>query len=695
MLDHMGENEYRLAAVVYADIVGFSRMMAENESGAIELAEQQETAIRRLTEQFGGKIVKAAGGSYLLDFNNTVNAVKCSIAVQNETRILPSLKTGQRVQMRIGVHLGDISFSENDAFGEGIDIASGLQAVARPGRICISRDVYNLVSDKVDLRSSPLGEIRLDNISRPVEAYEIAMDPSDILDRTNDAAEPFNAESLKREVLRETKLSGHRLSIEEARKRLDVRSADGERVLRELVAKGILIERATRSAEPAHRGGWEHWAEGIAREIENHVREHAGEFERMHGASHSERHAARRAARHAARDAVRAERRAGIWDPEAEFGSLRRSWMDFFAPGGTDDRSDETLVAEYRDYVAKRAERARHGFRGHLTAYLGVNAMLAVVWATTGAGFPWFLIPAGAWAIGLLTHWSSARRTAKDAREIESVENLNREHLGILRKLSRVRQSWSSHLVSNLAASGFLVMLNLLTSPAFPWAIFPVGGMLIGLFSHFPVYKGKERSLKKRLGDVGADVSARLQSGTGRRPVAHSSGDLSVGRQAAVIREAIVVQIKSFGKGESPLGEDFIPLLDNYVNQITELEQKDLELEQIINGIPIGELEKDLQVLTERRRVATDQRVAEEYARSIEQIQKQQQSFRELKNEKEMLHLRTNSALNSLKQMQIDLARMKSISSGTEASTLLLLKERSGELSQYLEDFREGYRQLD
>ncbi|MBU8913833.1 MAG: hypothetical protein KOO61_07410, partial [Spirochaetales bacterium] len=145
----------------------------------------------------------------------------------------------------------------------------------------------------------------------------------------------------------------------------------------------------------------------------------------------------------------------------------------------------------------------------------------------------------------------------------------------------------------------------------------------------------------------------------------------------------------------SPVGEDFLPVLDNYVEQIKLLDQKNRELDQIMHGIPVAELQRDLATLQKQRAKTENEKVLAEYDQSIRQIEKQQTSFTELKNEREILRLRLSSGLSQLKQMEIDLVRMASLSSDEEVASIGMLKDKSDELSQYLDDLREGYRELE
>jgi hypothetical protein len=316
---------------------------------------------------------------------------------------------------------------------------------------------------------------------------------------------------------------------------------------------------------------------------------------------------------------------------------------------------------------------------------------------TTFPGFPWFLIPLLAWGIGIASHYTGVKDRVQESRELDQSEGLTREQLRLYRKLVKNRSAWRGHLVSNTATAVFLVALNLIVSPGFLWAVFPVAFMGIGLLSHLPAYKSKQRRLMKRLRDLGARIGgilggkgsvSRGESGARQQAVG------GPGAEAEQIRQRLLGSINAMPQG-TPLGEDFEPVLNNYVEQVKLLDQKNRELDEIMSGIPLADLERDLQTLQKRRDEAKSEKVVQEYDRSIMQIQKQQSSFGELKNEQEILRLRLSSSLNQLKQLEIDVARMKSMSSDEEAASVAMLKDKSQEMSQYLEDLRSGYRELE
>jgi len=170
----MDQKDYRLAAIMYTDIVGFSRMMGEDESGTIELLRYHNELIGGIVGRHHGTIIKTIGDALLIDFKNTVEALQSALEIQDQLYAHNKENASNPLLVRIGLHLGDIYFYEDDALGEGINIAARLQSLARPGCICLSQDVYNIVLNKLEFRAEKLGKVSLKNITKEIHAYEIA-----------------------------------------------------------------------------------------------------------------------------------------------------------------------------------------------------------------------------------------------------------------------------------------------------------------------------------------------------------------------------------------------------------------------------------------------------------------------------------------------------------------------------------------
>ena len=165
----------RLAAILAADVVGYSRLMGADEEGTHE---RLKTHLRELVDpkiaEHRGRIVKNTGDGFLAEFASVVDAVRCAVEVQHgmAERNAEAL-ADQRVEFRIGVNLGDVIAEEHDIFGDGVNIAARLEALAEPGRICVSRVVRDQVRDKLDYTFQDLGEQSVKNIARPVRAYAV------------------------------------------------------------------------------------------------------------------------------------------------------------------------------------------------------------------------------------------------------------------------------------------------------------------------------------------------------------------------------------------------------------------------------------------------------------------------------------------------------------------------------------------
>ena len=165
----------RLAAILAADVVGYSRLMALNEAGTLAtLRAHREELIDPAIAEHHGRIVKLMGDGALVEFASVVDAVTCAIAIQTGMpKRNEEVPEDRRMQFRIGVHLGDVIVEGDDIYGGGVNVAARLEALAEPGGICLSQQAYDQVESKIDVRFVDLGERKIKNIIRPVHVYAI------------------------------------------------------------------------------------------------------------------------------------------------------------------------------------------------------------------------------------------------------------------------------------------------------------------------------------------------------------------------------------------------------------------------------------------------------------------------------------------------------------------------------------------
>jgi len=152
--------ERRLAAILAADVAGYSRMMGQDEAGTLARlkAHRSELVDPKIAEH-KGRIVKTTGDGLLVEFSSVVEAIACALAVQRGvSERNAEVPADRRIELRIGINLGDVIVEEGDIHGDGVNIATRLEAIAEPGGICISEDAFRQVRGKVDAEFADIGE---------------------------------------------------------------------------------------------------------------------------------------------------------------------------------------------------------------------------------------------------------------------------------------------------------------------------------------------------------------------------------------------------------------------------------------------------------------------------------------------------------------------------------------------------------
>jgi len=207
----------RLAAILAADVAGYSRLMGADEEGTHE---RLKGHLRELVEpkiaEHRGRIVKNTGDGFLAEFGSVVDAVRCAVEIQRGmANREPDMAEERRIRFRIGVNLGDVIVEEHDIFGDGVNVAARLEGLAEPGGICVSRMVRDQIRDKLDFAFEDLGEQSVKNIARPVRVYALrpegqAGSPIATAASESSSSPPSNAPRLSIVVLPFTNLSDDR-----------------------------------------------------------------------------------------------------------------------------------------------------------------------------------------------------------------------------------------------------------------------------------------------------------------------------------------------------------------------------------------------------------------------------------------------------------------------------------------------------
>src|SRR5512136_2138588 len=168
----------KLAAILSADVAGYSRLMQDDEAATVRTLATYKQVFTDLIRQHRGRVVDSPGDNLLAEFASVVDAVQCGVAVQKELLTRNTeLPENRRMRFRIGINLGDVIEEGKRIYGDGVNIAARLEALADPGGICVSKTAFDHIETKLPLGYEFLGEQEVKNIAKPVGAYRVLMDP--------------------------------------------------------------------------------------------------------------------------------------------------------------------------------------------------------------------------------------------------------------------------------------------------------------------------------------------------------------------------------------------------------------------------------------------------------------------------------------------------------------------------------------
>jgi adenylate cyclase len=185
------EVKRRLAAILSADVKGYSRLMGEDEEWTVRTLNAYREIMRGLIQQHRGRIVDAPGDNVLAEFVSVVDAVQCAVEIQQVLRAKNAvLPENRRMEFRIGINLGDVIEEGEQIYGDGVNIAARLEGLAEAGGICISESAYQQIENKVPLRYDYLGEHEVKNITKPVRVYRARIEPETVPSKLGEEKKP-------------------------------------------------------------------------------------------------------------------------------------------------------------------------------------------------------------------------------------------------------------------------------------------------------------------------------------------------------------------------------------------------------------------------------------------------------------------------------------------------------------------------
>ena len=185
------EVKRKLAAILSADVKGYSRLMGEDEEWTVRTLSAYREIMRSLIQQHRGRIVDAPGDNVLAEFGSVVDAVQCAVEIQQVLRAKNAvLPENRRMEFRIGINLGDVIEEGEQIYGDGVNIAARLEGLAEAGGICISESAYQQIENKLPLRYDYLGEHEVKNIAKPVRVYRARIEPEAVPPQLREEKKP-------------------------------------------------------------------------------------------------------------------------------------------------------------------------------------------------------------------------------------------------------------------------------------------------------------------------------------------------------------------------------------------------------------------------------------------------------------------------------------------------------------------------
>jgi class 3 adenylate cyclase len=172
-----GVETRELAAIMFTDLHAYAALVQRNEQDALRLLQEHEAKVRSLLPRFHGREVKTIGDAFLIEFTSALEACRFAVELQRALRAR-NLEVGEkeRMELRVGIHVGDVERRGTDILGDAVNIASRIQNVARAGEICISRQVFDQVWNKLENHLSEIGQVEAKNLQSPLEVFRIDID---------------------------------------------------------------------------------------------------------------------------------------------------------------------------------------------------------------------------------------------------------------------------------------------------------------------------------------------------------------------------------------------------------------------------------------------------------------------------------------------------------------------------------------
>ncbi len=317
--------------------------------------------------------------------------------------------------------------------------------------------------------------------------------------------------------------------------------------------------------------------------------------------------------------------------------------------------------------------------RTHLVTYIAVNVGLFLLNMMTSSGFPWFLFVVGGWGIGMASHWGERFVALKNLQELKTITVMDENEVDSLAKFHKSRHDFYLHVISNVAVSIYLLMINIITSSGFMWSFIPIIAMGVGIASHWGPYtnrKGYDETEESFENDFHDDIpNSQLQ-------------------RALTLKDSIITVIDEIRVKFKYFAADLLPKIDSYVETIKLLTKKEEDLEESLKQVSEVELLEEKTKIIDKRDKAESDLLITEYNSLIAEIDNHINTIKRFKEQRELLQLKVTTSINSLKHLNLELVGMKSKTTLEDTSILDEFEKKSVDLAIYYKDLLESYDEL-
>ncbi len=345
--------------------------------------------------------------------------------------------------------------------------------------------------------------------------------------------------------------------------------------------------------------------------------------------------------------------------------------------------------ARYLEKIQRKLQRRMQSgsFKVHLTAFLGVNGLLFLTWLLTPGIHPWFLYPAGAWGIGLAHHFTSRLNLKRSWEVFSKLPNLSKPTVKKVRAILANRGAFRQHATAVLATSGFLGMINAITTPfGFQWWLIPGAAMGMGLLIHHSAASHRRRIMEMELKE--------LEQGAGIPELMTLPGSGQDTDEARRLVDAISAQIRSRPESFPVDSEMILSDLQRYLKGYDDLGIRRDELRSLLTSHSIDALRQERRELQASLEEQPPSEIAAEYRRGIEALEKQLSTLEDLAGKLEVIELQRRTLINSLRQIHLDITRYQSKTIDKHLPDIQKVHRGLDDISRYLEDFENSYREI-